>query len=167
MSGEGWLWWWPATPVVCERAVHADAPQLAEIHAASFAHDWSAEEIGNFLTDPTVFCIVARRANAFGTKRPIAFVLIRQIGDEAEILTIAVDPRYRGRGHGRAVLDAAIRLLYRDRVAALFLEVDAANEAALALYRRLGFRKVGERKGYYVHGRDAPSTALVMRADLR
>ncbi|WP_407049015.1 GNAT family N-acetyltransferase [Methyloraptor flagellatus] len=167
MSASGWLWWWPATPVVYEAAQPGDAARLAEIHAGSFAHEWSEPEISNFLTDPTVFGIVARRANAFGTKSAIAFGLFRHLGDEAEVLTIAVDPRYRTRGHGRGVLDAAIRRLYRDRAEALFLEVDAENTPALALYRRLGFRQVGERKGYYARPDAPPATALVMRADLR
>ncbi len=43
----------------------------------------------------------------------------------------------------------------------LFLEVDAANAAAIALYRGLGFERVAERKGYY-RGRDA----LVMKTAL-
>ena len=32
---------------------------------------------------------------------------------------------------------------------AMFLEVDETNVAATALYRRLGFRKVAERRAYY------------------
>ena len=49
----------------------------------------------------------------------------------------------------------------------MFLEVDEGNNAALGLYRKLGFRKVAERKGYYAAGDGQKSTALVMRLDLR
>ena len=34
------------------------------------------------------------------------------------------------------------------------LEVRAGNEAAMALYEKLGFTKVGRRKGYYSKGRE-------------
>ena len=49
----------------------------------------------------------------------------------------------------------------------MFLEVDEGNAAAQGLYRKLGFRVVAERKGYYALGNGQKSTALVMRLDLR
>jgi ribosomal-protein-alanine N-acetyltransferase len=48
----------------------------------------------------------------------------------------------------------------------IFLEVDEGNLAALRLYEKLGFAKVGERKAYYEQA-GRRSTALVMRRDLR
>jgi ribosomal-protein-alanine N-acetyltransferase len=73
-------------------------------------------------------------------------------------------------------MHAAIRQLQGDRIARLFLEVSEENAPALSLYRQLGFRQVGIRKGYYAsQGRqtgpsDAPApapSALVMELDLR
>ncbi len=46
-------------------------------------------------------------------------------------------------------MDDVIRRLYRERIAALFLEVDRTNQAAVQLYQRLGFKTVGERGKYY------------------
>ncbi len=162
-----WLWWWPTIETAIDDARPGDATQLAAVHAASFASDWSEEEIGAFLRDPNVFCLVARRANVFGTKSPIGFVLVRMAADEAEILTVAVAPPHRGRGLGRQLVETALRRLYGERIAACFLEVDGGNVAALALYRRLGFATVGKRKGYYRAGSKPGADALVMRADLR
>ena len=66
-------------------------------------------------------------------------------------------------------MDAAIRGLQADRAQSLFLEVGEANQAAIALYGKLGFKTIGQREGYYP-GRDhqgsKPSTALVMSLDL-
>lgn len=160
------LWTMPA--VVFEDAWSQDTERLAAIHAAGFpGAAWSAADLAALLREETVFGIVARRANMFGTRSVVGFVLLRSVAGEAEILTIAVAPSHRRRGVARALVEEAFRRLYRDRVEAVFLEVDAGNAAALALYRRLGFTRVGERKGYYAHGSVPGATALVMCADLR
>lgn len=89
------------------------------------------------------------------------FVLARAAADEAEILTLAVRPAARGKGLGRALLQAAIQKAKALGATTMFLEVGADNPAALALYAGLGFTKVGARKAYY-EGRDA----LVLRLPL-
>lgn len=167
----GWATPWSlwATPaVVFDEAWSEDTERLAALHAASFpAAAWSAADIAALLREETVFGLVARRASAFGSRSAVGFVLMRSVAGEAEVLTIAVAPSHRRRGIARALVEEALRRLYRDRVDAVFLEVDAGNVAALALYRRLGFVKVGERKGYYAHGSVPGASALVMRAQVR
>ena len=162
-----WNWWtMPVTVIGDVRS--EDVERLAAIHAASFPRaPWSTADLSALLRQETVFGLVVRRANFFGTRSAVAFVLARLVAGEAEILTIAVDPAHRRRGFARQLMDHLFRRLYHDRADTLFLEVDAGNEAALALYRRLRFRKVGERKGYYAQGSVPGATALVMRADLR
>lgn len=160
--------WWTAPITVVGDVRDEDLDRLAAIHAESFpGAAWSAADLAALIRDEIVFGLVVRRANFFGTRSPVAFVLIRVVAGEAEVLTIAVAPAHRRRGLARTLMDHAFRRLYHDRAAAVFLEVDAGNAAALALYRRLRFRKVGERKGYYAHGSVPGATALVMRADLR
>jgi ribosomal-protein-alanine N-acetyltransferase len=144
-----------------------DLDRLAEIHAEGFAGPWSVEDFGAFLGDPRVICLVMRRIGMFGAGRTVGFVLVRTAADEAEILSIAVERAARGYGFGRRLLEEAMRRLYRERTASLFLEVDEDNAAALHLYRRLGFEKVGERTGYYAEANGRRGTALVMRAQVR
>ena len=165
-----WSYWadfWTTPAVVFEEAWSQDTERLATIHAASFpGAPWSAADLAALLREETVFGLVARRANLFGSRSVVGFVLMRSVAGEAEVLTIAVAPSHRRRGVARAMLEEVLRRLYRDRVEAVFLEVDAGNEAALALYRRLGFAKVGERKGYYAHGSVPGATALVLKAEI-
>lgn len=160
------LWTTPA--VVFDEAWSEDTERLAAIHAVAFpGAPWSAADLAALLREETVLGLVARRASVFGSRSAVGFVLMRSVAGEAEILTIAVAPSHRRRGIAAALVEEAFRRLYRDRVEAVFLEVDAGNVAALALYRRLGFVKVGERKGYYAHGSVPGATALVMRARIR
>jgi ribosomal-protein-alanine N-acetyltransferase len=160
-----WTWAFPPAPVRIDLAGPADTPALAQIHAASFAHEWSVDELSALMGDRQVITLVARRANALGTRSPIGFLLLRIAADEAEVLTVAVDPRRRSRGCGRnLMLEGFVRLVRRG-VTRVFLEVDEGNASAVKLYRRLGFTDVGVRKGYYRQG-NATSNALVMRLDL-
>lgn len=149
---------------ICEPGRIADADDLAALHAHAFRHGWPATEIEALIADPTVTVVVARQGRTPFTRRPVGFVMVRAAADEAEILTVAVAPAWRGRGVGRLMMDETIRRLYFMRVASLFLEVDEGNGPALSLYRHLGFREVGRRANYYAGG---TANALVMRADLK
>ena len=128
----------------------ADIAPLAALHAACFADAWDADAIAQLLA-----------GGAFAFHNDSGFVLARGAGGEAEILTLAVAPQARGRGLGRALLQAAIARLEAQGAQSLFLEVGTDNPHALALYAGLGFAKVGMRKAYYA-GRDA----LVLRLSL-
>ncbi|WP_417668337.1 ribosomal protein S18-alanine N-acetyltransferase [Roseibium sp.] len=152
-------------PPFVEEAQAEDLPRMAEIHARSFAHAWDADELARMLGQEGTFALVVRRPQGTSPSKVLGFILIRAVADEAEILTVAVDPQSRSGGLAGKLLKEATFRLYGDRCEALFLEVDAANEPALRLYKAAGFRKVGERKGYYRAG-DGDGTALVMRADL-
>ena len=137
------------------------------IHARSFAHPWSATEFETLLAGRDVIAEAAlvparwfRRASLAG------FVLSRTVLDEAEILTIAVAPKFRRRGLGSALLAAHLATLAAKGAKTLFLEVEAGNRAALALYDAFGFCQIGESKAYYRKPEGKPAAALVLRRDL-
>jgi [ribosomal protein S18]-alanine N-acetyltransferase len=139
------------------------AEDCARLHGASFAHPWSAEEVTALISSATTLAAAALDP-ASGRLR--GFVLARLAADEAEILTIAVDPAVRGKGVGRALLTENLRQAARAGARAMFLEVDQDNASAIALYSRLGFVKVGERTGYYPRRDGSRATAVIMRKAL-
>ena len=75
--------------------------------------------------------------------------------DELHITVVAVDPQQRRRGLGQQVLKALLLEAGQQGALHATLEVAPANTAAVALYRRLGFRDAGVRRGYYRNGEDA------------
>lgn len=158
-------YWFTSPAPIIEEARLDDADRLAEIHAASFHRGWPAAEIETLIAADNVTALVARPA-APGPRPAIGFMLARTGADEAEVLTVAVDPRHRGRGIARALVEETTRRLYYGRVRRVFLEVDETNAPALTLYRRLGYVEVGRRGNYYVTEGGSTSNALVMRADL-
>lgn len=144
-----------------------DAGAMAAVHREGFARPWNDGEFARLLVQDPVFGFGARQEGRGGA--PLSgFVLARLAAGEAEILTLAVAARVRRSGLGRRLMDAVLFRLHAERAESLFLEVDETNAAALTLYRRLGFREVGKRPGYYAERKGAPPTAaLVMRRDLR
>lgn len=121
-----------------------DAAALAALHADAFPDPWNKAAICELLAGPGVF--------VFSTSD--GFVMGREAGGEAEILTLAVRPAARGKGLGRALIVAMAAHAQTLGATGIFLEVAHDNPPALALYAGLGFERVGQRKGYYA-GRDA------------
>jgi ribosomal-protein-alanine N-acetyltransferase len=145
-----------------EPAETRDAKDLARIHGQSFYRGWPTADFQSFLEDRNTPAYIACDA-----KRRIAgFALIRTVADEAELLTIAVEPRWRGKGVGRALMDAAFADLMMSPARRMFLEVDEQNHAAIRLYQKLGFSTISSRKGYYPRADGSAATALVMARDL-
>ncbi len=87
------------------------------------------------------------------------FLMGREVADEAEIFTFAVAPKYRRRGHGGALVSAAIEGLRARGIKNLFLEVRESNSGAIGFYEAFGFSKIGYRKIYY---RDPEEAAIIM-----
>jgi [ribosomal protein S18]-alanine N-acetyltransferase len=88
----------------------------------------------------------------------VGFTVVWLVADELQLLNIAVDGPARRHGVGRELLG---RVLERARAkrASVTLEVRAGNEAALRLYRAMGFRECGRRQGYY---QDNAEDAILM-----
>lgn len=155
---------WPAKALPHIRPIGAErSAECAAIHALSFARPWEETDFEQLLLAPGAFA-----DGAIDDKEDelAGFVLSRIAADEAEILTLAIAPQWRRRGVGTSLLTPHLAGLAAKGVARLFLEVDAANLPARALYAKLDFKEAGERKAYYRGEGAETSSALVMRRDL-
>lgn len=154
-----WLSWWRA-PVRVRTGKVEDAAEIAALHGRSFAHPWTPQTLEAMLAERSVFAHVADRAGIVG------FILSRKAADEAEILSVAVVDSERRQGLGQQLVDANLDHLVLQRVRHVFLEVEAENLAALALYARIGFEPIGRRPGYYRQPDGTRRDAVTMRIDL-
>ena len=133
---------------------------LAELHATAFDAPWTPAAILEVLEGPGAFGLFAV------DEHPLGMILARAVAGEAEILTVAVSPRARRRGVGRALVDAVALLARQAGAEDLFLEVAVDNAAAIALYESRGFSHAGVRKGYYNREGAPAADAAVLRLDL-
>jgi [ribosomal protein S18]-alanine N-acetyltransferase len=155
--------WMAPAGLHIEPAEQRDAEPIARLHASSFYRGWPRDEFSAYLADP-------ERTPAYiacDAKRKIfGFMMLRHAAEEVELLTIAVDPKRRGKGIGAALLEAGLADLLMSPARRMFLEVAEDNRLAIALYRRRGFSEIGRRKGYYPRPDGGPATALVMARNL-
>ena len=79
----------------------------------------------------------------------VAVVSYLPLESAAELEGLAVDPAYRRRGMGKALVEACVAWAAKAGASAIRLEVRASNSAAIALYRQQGFSVTDTRRDYY------------------
>lgn len=148
-----------ALSVVEPRALSwTDIGQLVPLEEELFAADaWTA---------PTWWSELASRPRrdylvlTDETDAIVAYAGTDHAGETADLMTVAVTPRARGRGLAGRLLDELERRATGRGAAAMLLEVRADNEAAVGLYRGRGYAVLRTRRKYYQPG---DVDALVMR----
>jgi [ribosomal protein S18]-alanine N-acetyltransferase len=141
------------------RASPGHARELAGLHALIFAQSWDEASFGQLLAHPGASAFLARVA---APPQTVGLILGRLAADEAELLTLGVHPGHRRRGIARSLVGLLTQAAKGAGARRLFLEVGRGNAAATALYRGLGFRQVGLRRGYYAPARQRGDDAFVL-----
>jgi ribosomal-protein-alanine N-acetyltransferase len=152
---------WSTADAQVEGATLRDSPKLAELHGASFHRGWDEEEFEDMLSQRNTLVHRLRMG-----RRIVGFVVSRMAADEAEILSIALDPSYRGRRLSYDLLLTHLGHLAGRGIVKVFLEVEENNQPARRLYERAGFETVGRRERYYSQPDGEQLNALLMRRDL-
>ena len=137
------------------------AEPLAILHSACFPDDpWEAKAMARLIALTGSFGWLAWQGQS-----PVGFILVRDLGNECEILSLGVAPRWRRLGIAQDLLRAAINETRARSRLSLVLEVATDNDAASALYAGFGFVAVGRRARYYKRP-DGRADALILRLTL-
>ncbi len=75
----------------------------------------------------------------------------------AELISVAVDPPYRGKGVADALMKSTLRRLAHRRALRFSLMVKLTNNEARRFYEKYGFTRVRLVRGYYEDGQDGIS----------
>lgn len=138
-------------------ATESDLNAVVQIERSSFADPWSEESFRRLLPgDPAIFQVMVEPPD----NEIVGYVIAFAVGEDAELLNVAVEPNSRGKGLAGQMLDAVLIELGARGVRTAFLEVRESNSAARGLYTSRGFVEIGRRRNYY---RRPVEDALVMR----
>lgn len=132
-----------------------DLDDIETIENLSFQTPWPRQAFVQELCDNNFARYFTVRDNG----RAVAYGGMWLILDEAHITNIAVHPRYRGKGIGKALLKGMIDYGISKGIKSFTLEVRESNYVAISLYNRLGFKRAGTRKEYYS---DTREDAIIM-----
>jgi ribosomal-protein-alanine N-acetyltransferase len=119
-----------------------DLPNVMELERSAHSHPWRQSSFED--------CLKGRQRCwlAEHNQKLVGYVVITHAGGDAELLNIAVSPKYQRKGIGSTLLQHAISCVM-GHADMLFLEVRISNRKAIELYSKEGFFELGNRKNYY------------------
>lgn len=123
-----------------------DLDRILELEEKTFPSPWSrAAFLNELLANEFSQSWVALDSQ----NKIVAYLVAWHIVDEIHIANIAVDPRVRRLGLGEWMMKVLLEEAKERGISIAHLEVRVSNEAAINLYKKLGFEIVGRRKNYY------------------
>jgi len=147
--------------IVLATARVGDVGALMEVMEAAFdpayGEAWSAAQLLTLFALPSARICLAREG-----EQPCGFSAARVAGPESELLLLAVNPLWRGRGIGRRLIEDWQAWAAGEGAEEYFLEMRADN-SAVHLYREAGFTECGRRTAYYRGGDGIVRDAITMR----
>jgi len=131
----------------------SDLDRILEIEHASFGrYAWDRNLFADFYHKCGELFLVAVKG-----RRVCGYILTCLGGRTycaAELVSLAVDPRYRSKGVASALMDSTLRRLNRRGILRIHLMVKVTNRTAIRFYQRYGFQKSRLVRGYYEDGSD-------------
>jgi ribosomal-protein-alanine N-acetyltransferase len=140
--------------ITVEGAFQDDLERLYEIERQCFVEEaFTKKQISQLLSDYNSLSLIAREGPEI-VGFIIAVICPGRKANRGHVVTIDVSPSQRRRGTGTMLLKEMERIFKSKFVDVSFLEVREDNVAALSLYRKLGYKRVGKLENYYktAHG---------------
>jgi ribosomal-protein-alanine N-acetyltransferase len=141
--------------VMIRPARKEDLTAAAEMERSSFtAFAMSRRQLQYHQQRESSIFLVAEQGNRV-VGDGIALVRSHRSGISGRIYSLVVRGDCRGQKIGAKLLSAMLEELSTRGVRRTYLEVEDGNDAALRLYDRFGFRRIGTLDDYYAPGRSA------------
>ena len=122
----------------------SDLEEIKETLTTNFDDFWSYSCFKSELENPKSTYFVARLNNQI-----VGFAGIWEAVDDIHITNIAVNKDFRKQGIASQLLEKLIETAKSKNTISLTLEVNCKNVAAIHLYEKYNFSRLGTRKKYY------------------
>ncbi|MCP0914472.1 MULTISPECIES: ribosomal protein S18-alanine N-acetyltransferase [Legionella] len=124
-----------------------DIDEVYAIELMAHRAPWSR----NILSDCVLVGYDCRVLELLATERKeiVGYIIARYHGNVCHVLNLCITPAQQGKHYGRFLLGQLIKSLNEIEVSKVVLEVRPSNTAALSLYQKMGFEKVGTKTAYY------------------
>ena len=113
---------------------------------------WTKSQWERELIDPKRICIGVKDLE---TKKLLGLCSAWLLVDELHIISMAIHPLHQRNGLGKLLLSDLIKRTNWFEIKKIYLEVKNSNEPAIAFYKSMGFKIVGNRSNFYKDGNDA------------
>lgn len=137
----------------------ADLDAVLRIEREVHAHPWTPGNFSDALRSKYQCKVFESDGSMLG------YAVLMLAVDESELLDIAIDAARQRQGWGQRLLDEMMALARHFGMRRMVLEVRASNRAAIALYRKAGFRDIGLRRDYY-QAENGREDAILMGREL-
>lgn len=137
-----------------------DLDRVLQVEQRAYSHPWSRANFVDALHSGYQAQMLTANGQLLGY-----FVAMKGV-DEVHLLNITVAPEFQGQGWARVLLDALAIWSRGQGAQWLWLEVRVSNDRALRVYEAHGYRRVGQRKGYYPAHNGQREDAVVMSLSL-
>lgn len=134
-----------------------DVPMMLNIEQQAHSHPWSRA----LLTSN--FGGLYRNLGLWQGNSLLAYIILRVVAGEAELINIAVTPEQQGKGLGTQLMQAMLSMADEQQWQQILLEVRESNVGAQKLYLRFEFEQIDRRKGYYPSEKKGREDALIMQ----
>ncbi len=133
-----------------------DFRRILEIESVSFASDSYSEHTFWYFHQrcPDLFIVAEYEKTILGYLICCIYLQGRKQQRRGHIVSIAIDPLYRRRGIGKALVQFTLDCLEELSVSYVEIEVRIDNEGGLSFWRSFGFQKTETITGYYSDGCD-------------
>jgi len=151
----------PAPDLSIRRMDLADVPGVFALDVLSFSLPWTERSFRYEVTENANARNWVAELPQDGSPRLVGMLVLWFFLDEAHIATLAVHPEFRRRGIARRLLQTALGAAYSEGAERSLLEVRSGNQAALKMYKEIGFEIVGRRNHYY-HNNDEDALLMTL-----
>jgi [ribosomal protein S18]-alanine N-acetyltransferase len=142
----------PASEAILRPYRPSDFESLLAIDKACFPKSiaYGRREMKMYLQAEGAYCFVAEFPGSVA-----GFIVTERARDLAHVITLDVLEQYRRQSIGSRLLEAAEQEAASCGVTGIYLETATTNQAAIALWKKRGYRQLDTLRDYYGRGQNA------------